>query len=112
MAGAGARHPGPGHRGLARHEPALDPQLAFYERIASWVAPGGSLLIVGHLHHSGRPGDTDPPRHATVTRDDIVAMFQLPAWRIATSYETQRSVPGGRADVVLHDVVVRAVRDR
>ncbi|MFB9070864.1 methyltransferase domain-containing protein [Citricoccus parietis] len=30
-------------------------QLAFYERIASWVAPGGTLLIVGHLHapHAG-----------------------------------------------------------
>ena len=27
------------------------PQLEFYDRIASWVAPGGTLLIVGHLHH-------------------------------------------------------------
>ena len=26
------------------------PQLAFYERIAAWVGPGGTLLIVGHLH--------------------------------------------------------------
>lgn len=30
--------------------PAM-PQLDFYERIASWVAPGGTLFIVGHLHH-------------------------------------------------------------
>jgi SAM-dependent methyltransferase len=28
-------------------------QLAFYERIAKWVAPGGALLIVGHAHHRG-----------------------------------------------------------
>jgi 2-polyprenyl-3-methyl-5-hydroxy-6-metoxy-1,4-benzoquinol methylase len=27
--------------------PAM-PQLAFYERIAAWVAPGGTLLVVGH----------------------------------------------------------------
>lgn len=30
--------------------PAM-PQLDFYGRIADWVAPGGTLLIVGHLHH-------------------------------------------------------------
>jgi SAM-dependent methyltransferase len=29
--------------------PAM-PQLAFYQRISDWVAPGGTLLIVGHLH--------------------------------------------------------------
>ena len=29
--------------------PAM-PQLAFYERISDWVAPAGTLLIVGHLH--------------------------------------------------------------
>lgn len=29
--------------------PAM-PQLAFYDRICRWVAPGGTLLIVGHLH--------------------------------------------------------------
>src|SRR5687768_12306669 len=29
--------------------PAM-PQLDFYHRIASWVAPAGTLLIVGHLH--------------------------------------------------------------
>lgn len=29
------------------------PQLDFYARIAEWVAPGGTLLIVGHLHDGG-----------------------------------------------------------
>lgn len=34
-------------------------QLAFYQRLGSWVAPGGTLLIVGHLHnsHNSRHGD-------------------------------------------------------
>ncbi len=29
------------------------PQLDFYERLAGWVAPGGTLFIVGHLHRGG-----------------------------------------------------------
>ncbi|MFG1847380.1 class I SAM-dependent methyltransferase [Micromonospora carbonacea] len=33
--------------------PAM-PQLDFYERVASWVAPGGTLFIVGHLQHHDR----------------------------------------------------------
>jgi hypothetical protein len=33
--------------------PAM-PQLDFYDRIASWVAPGGTLFIVGHLQHHGQ----------------------------------------------------------
>jgi SAM-dependent methyltransferase len=43
------------------------PQLALYERLAGWVAPGGTLLIVGHLHASGdlHPGHAaDAPAHA------------------------------------------------
>jgi SAM-dependent methyltransferase len=37
--------------------PAM-PQLAFYERIAEWVAPGGTLLIVGHLHRHDQAGQS------------------------------------------------------
>ncbi|MGN6126439.1 MAG: class I SAM-dependent methyltransferase [Humibacter sp.] len=33
------------------------PQLAFYERIATWVAPGGTLLIVGHGQTDGHGRD-------------------------------------------------------
>jgi SAM-dependent methyltransferase len=44
------------------------PQLQFYERIATWVAPGGTLLIVGHLHpdQHGQPDEGNPedsPKH-------------------------------------------------
>jgi SAM-dependent methyltransferase len=46
------------------------PQLAFYERIADWVAPGGTLLVVGHgsAHHHG--DGPQPPAEATVTAAD------------------------------------------
>lgn len=34
--------------------PAM-PQLEFYDRLAEWVAPAGTLLIVGHLHPTADP---------------------------------------------------------
>jgi hypothetical protein len=45
--------------------PAM-PQLAFYKRISAWVAPGGTLLIVGHLnahdhHDQHRPDGQHGP---------------------------------------------------
>jgi SAM-dependent methyltransferase len=69
------------------------PQLEFYERVAHWVAPGGSLLIVGHRddgHHA-----------ASVALADIVAL--LAGWRIDTEQELARGI--------LKDVVVRATRN-
>ena len=41
--------------------PAM-PQLDFYERIAGWVAPGGTLLVVGHARTATTP-PVPPPRH-------------------------------------------------
>lgn len=100
--------------------PAM-PQLAFYDRIAEWVAPGGTLLIVGHLHtsaapeqghghghaHAHGPGD-HPPAEATVTLADITDGLDSAAWEITTAEEHRRTVPGREAP--LHDVVVRATR--
>lgn len=79
-------------------------QLDFYRRISSWVTPGGTLLIVGHLHDHGHP------TNATTTLPGISHLLSAPCWRIETSYENTRTVsPGGRA-VQLRDVVVRASR--
>ncbi|BBG04480.1 MULTISPECIES: SAM-dependent methyltransferase [Pseudonocardia] len=83
-------------------------QLAFYRRIGSWVAPGGTLLVIGHLH--GGHGHHHPGE-ATADRTGIAALFTEPEWRIDAGYETTRTVhPGGRP-VELHDVVVRAHRN-
>lgn len=94
-------------------------QLAFYERIAGWVAPGGTLLVVGHLHpdrheHDGHGhGDHDqvPPVEASATAGAITALLDPAAWDVTTAEESQRTVtgPGGRTDAI-HDVVVRATR--
>lgn len=88
--------------------PAI-PQLVFYDRIASWVAPGGTLVIVGHLHHGHRNGQ--PPSSASVTTDDITARLDTTVWDVVTSEESTRIVSGHASSAItLHDVVVRATR--
>lgn len=106
--------------------PAI-PQLAFYDRIARWVAPGGTLLIVGHLHDAGGPAHggghgygeahgqreaphgEEPPAEATVTLANITALLDPGVWRIDTAGEQTRERPGGQG-LPLHDVIVRAGR--
>jgi SAM-dependent methyltransferase len=90
------------------------PQLAFYQRIADWVGPGGTLLIVGHLasHQAAVPED-EPPEHATVTAGDITAALGGAGWDIVTAREDSRTVTGpGGQPVIWQDAVVRATRRR
>ncbi|MCR1785934.1 class I SAM-dependent methyltransferase [Nocardioides carbamazepini] len=114
-------------------------QLEFYRRIATWVAPKGTLLIVGHLHrhddaedhdHGQRQGqghshghghghgsDEDsehegrPPTEASTTAAAITELLDGDIWEIETAEEPQRTMtgPGGRVTTI-HDVVVRATR--
>jgi 2-polyprenyl-3-methyl-5-hydroxy-6-metoxy-1,4-benzoquinol methylase len=87
--------------------PAM-PQLAFYQRIATWVAPAGTLLIVGHLHTSEAAGHGHhPAAEASVTLADITAGLDPAQWVIATAEENHRPV---KTSALLHDVVVRATR--
>jgi SAM-dependent methyltransferase len=91
--------------------PAM-PQPAFYERISAWVAPGGTLVIIGHLHTPEPAGHGHhPPAHASVTAADITAALDGAKWEIVTAEEHSRTLtgPGGQA-VPPHDAVVRATR--
>ena len=108
--------------------PAM-PQLEFYRRIATWVAPHGTLFIVGHLHHDGDatthvgdhghthgPGDdapdhAEPPEEATATAAAITDLLDPEIWQIETAEESRRSTagPSGR-ETAIDDVVVRARR--
>ena len=88
------------------------PELAFYERISEWVAPGGALLIIGHLHDPASTGHRHhPPTEATVTLADITGCLDPGAWSIDSAGEHTRELlgPGGRP-FSLQDVVVRATR--
>lgn len=94
-------------------------QLAFYERIAEWVAPGGTLLIVGHHtnhdHGGDRRGDHDhggrPPDQVQVTAAAVTDLLDPDAWDVVTAGEATRTLRRGSGHTVeLHDVVVRATR--
>ena len=92
--------------------PAM-PQLAFYERIAEWVAPGGTLLIVGHLHTSettDHDHDDQPPAKATATVEGITTALDDAVWEIVTAKEHVRTPAGRDRAAPLHDLVVRATR--
>ena len=77
------------------------PQLAFYARIAGWVAPGGTLLLVGHLDSSEtrrrtQPGRRDhghnPREEATVTAARITETLDAARWEIVTADEPIRTL--------------------
>ena len=100
---------------------AAMPQLEFYDRLTSWVAPAGTLLIVGHLHHAGTGDDGhghahghsggEPPASASATAATITARLDPATWEVVTAQELHRTVlgPDGH-EFTIHDVVVRAVR--
>ena len=106
------------------------PQLEFYDRLSAWVAPGGSLLVVGHLQSGhGAPGghggqgtphahadrgaqhDHQPPAAASVTATGITDRLDPATWDVVTAGEHTRTLDGtGGGHGILQDVVVRAVR--
>ena len=89
-------------------------QLALYRRLASWVAPGGTLLIIGHLHgrhdDHGDHGDHRHPEAATASPEGISEVLAAPGWRIDASYENARTLDLAGRRLPLRDVVVRASR--
>ena len=89
------------------------PQVEFYERIATSVAPGGTLLIVGHLGSAAHPHahGAGPILEASVTAETVTAVLEPARWRVDTAEEVGRLLSDreGRP-VSLQDVVVRATR--
>jgi 2-polyprenyl-3-methyl-5-hydroxy-6-metoxy-1,4-benzoquinol methylase len=87
-------------------------QLAFYERLAGWVAPRGTLLIVGHLHTSEASGHGhDHPEVVSVTAARITARLDATQWDIVTADEPTRTLINRAGPTTqLNDVVVRATR--
>jgi SAM-dependent methyltransferase len=96
-------------------------QTELYERLAGWVAPGGTLLIVGHgaaghdhehdagHDHGSGHDDAGPHAHATTRAAEVAGLLDPAAWTVVTALETDRT-PEDATATRLHDVVVRAVR--
>lgn len=85
------------------------PQLEFYTHIARWVAPGGTLLIVGHAHDEDPEGQH--PAEATVQGGDIVELFVGPQWTVDSARHQTRQLGEHGTGKVLRDVVVRVRRN-
>ncbi|WP_193608295.1 class I SAM-dependent methyltransferase [Nocardioides lijunqiniae] len=97
---------------MTHYAHAAIPQLELYDRIAEWVAPGGTLLVVGHLHthHTGHD-DHHPPAEASATPASITARLDPDRWDVVTAEERERATGAHEGHVAtLHDVVVRATR--
>jgi SAM-dependent methyltransferase len=83
---------------------------ALFDRLASSVAPGGTLLIVGH-HPSDLVAVPRPqPAELFFTGDDIAAELDATQWDVVTNTAAERSGTHEGHPVVLHDTVLRARR--
>jgi SAM-dependent methyltransferase len=109
--------PGPGRYDLVSaqymHLPAA-PRQAMFRRLATAVAPGGTLLIVGHHPSDLQTTMPRPPMpELFYTGDDIAAALDPGEWAVITNASPERTAtdPDGRT-VTIHDAVLRATRRR
>nr|WP_239029223.1 class I SAM-dependent methyltransferase [Pseudonocardia acidicola] len=83
---------------------------ALFDRLAAWVAPGGTLLVVGHRATDERAVHGHaPPHEATFTAEDSAAGLDRDQWDIAAAEARTRTVTGSDGqEMTLHDAVLRA----
>jgi SAM-dependent methyltransferase len=88
------------------------PRQAMLRHLAAAVAPGGTLLVVGH-HPSDLQTTVPRPQmpELFVTGDDIAAGLDPSQWTIITNAAPERTAtdPEGNP-VTIHDSVLRALR--
>ena len=77
-------------------------------RLGDAVAPGGTLLLVGHRPVDPETGAPTPAAgQVQVSVEEALAVLEPDAWRIVVAEERTRSVAGTGVDAV-----IRAVRRR
>ncbi|MCM2580629.1 class I SAM-dependent methyltransferase [Streptomyces meridianus] len=80
--------------------------------LAEAVAPGGSLVVVGH--HPPAPGNTDPHTgapEAHITAEEVVTCLDPGLWDVTVAEARARPVKGHDGhEAALHDTVVSARR--
>jgi hypothetical protein len=87
-----------------------------FGRLASWVAPGGTLLVVGHdsgpADHSQSGDGHAHPLGSQVRTEQVTAGLPEDQWEIVVAESRTQTVrrPDDTDVVTLHDVVVHARR--
>ncbi|MGH3438076.1 MAG: class I SAM-dependent methyltransferase [Sciscionella sp.] len=82
------------------------PRDALFGRLAGAVAPGGTLLIVGH-HPSGPQHASTP--EAYFTAEQIATDLDADRWDVAVAETRYRTVTTPHSDeIIIHDAVLRA----
>ena len=91
---------------------ALHPERdRLFAKLASAVAPGGSLIVVGHsVLDLGTTIPRPPDASLFFTADDLAAQLDPPNWALVTAENRPRPWQHDGRDVLLHDAVLRAQR--
>ncbi len=83
---------------------------ALFDRLASAVAPGGTLLIVGHHPSDLETIPRSQPLELFFTGDEIAGELDATRWDVVTNMAAERTGTHDGRTVVLHDAVLRARR--
>jgi SAM-dependent methyltransferase len=78
------------------HSPVELQREKVLRRAAAAVAPGGTLLVIGHQGHAS--GQHDPPAHVTFpTAEDVLASLDLDGWTVerAEAIDVEMTSPDG-----------------
>ncbi|HEY5385715.1 MAG TPA: hypothetical protein VIJ56_10805 [Acidimicrobiales bacterium] len=71
-------------------------------RLADGVAPGGTMLLVGHLPIDPVTGaETPAAGQVQVTVEDAVAVLDAPQWELLIVEDRERAVVGSGFDAVI-----------
>ncbi|MDT0331569.1 class I SAM-dependent methyltransferase [Nocardiopsis lambiniae] len=82
---------------------------AFFDRLASAVAPGGTLLIVGHDPAEAH-GHTGSLSESHVSAQEIASGLDPGVWEVVVAESRRREVERGGRRATMHDAVLRARR--
>jgi 2-polyprenyl-3-methyl-5-hydroxy-6-metoxy-1,4-benzoquinol methylase len=90
----------------------VHPDLPFGEfvaRLARAVAPGGTLLVVGHDHADSHSA-AHAPRPASIGPDAVVGALDRRHWDVTVAETRTRQVTRGTSELTMSDLVVKAHR--
>ena len=82
-----------------------------FSRLASWVAPGGTLLVVGHGHEEGQHHEHGPAAGSQVGTRQVTDGLPEDEWDVLVAGSRTHTVRRGDTGTsTRHDAVVRARR--